>query len=244
MYSPLTWFGGAPSKALACIMRLRPLETGWINRRVCAVKLGLVNVFLYRRDGETVCFDAGFKRSTLDCEIKGLGIDPQCVSHVFLSHSDFDHAGGLDVFPRAQVYLSKDEEVMIAHKGARARGGKVIYHNPKIKRAYTLLGDGDTVLAGSIAVRAMKTPGHTPGSMSYMVDGSVLFSGDTLSLLDGKAYPNKLFLMDAEAIRLSTGTLARLEDVELLVTAHWGYTRNYAEAMSAWTSNNLTEVRI
>jgi glyoxylase-like metal-dependent hydrolase (beta-lactamase superfamily II) len=49
----------------------------------------------------------------------------------------------------------------------------------------TPLADGETVKVGgergvSIHVRVMSTPGHTPGSTSFLVDGRYLLSGDTL----------------------------------------------------------------
>ena len=43
----------------------------------------------------------------------------------------------------------------------------------------SLVEDGDTVTAGTIEVKVMHTPGHTPGSVCYLV-GRHLFSGDTL----------------------------------------------------------------
>lgn len=41
------------------------------------------------------------------------------------------------------------------------------------------MSDGDELTVGSLTVRALHTPGHTPGSLSF-VCGSTLFSGDTL----------------------------------------------------------------
>jgi glyoxylase-like metal-dependent hydrolase (beta-lactamase superfamily II)/rhodanese-related sulfurtransferase len=47
------------------------------------------------------------------------------------------------------------------------------------------LEDGQTIALGGplgarVEVRAMRTPGHTPGSTSFLVDGRYLLSGDTL----------------------------------------------------------------
>ena len=42
---------------------------------------------------------------------------------------------------------------------------------------------GDTVMAGEIPIELIHTPGHTPGSQCFLVDGK-LVSGDTL-FLDG-----------------------------------------------------------
>ncbi|SKA26971.1 MBL fold metallo-hydrolase [Novilysobacter spongiicola] len=42
-------------------------------------------------------------------QIQHLGFDPADVSHIVLTHLDFDHAGGLDDFPRAQVHMMARE---------------------------------------------------------------------------------------------------------------------------------------
>lgn len=46
-----------------------------------------------------------------------------------------------------------------------------------------LLGDGDTYAAGSVSVRAMHTPGHTPACMSFAIEDAV-FTGDALFMPD------------------------------------------------------------
>lgn len=44
-----------------------------------------------------------------------------------------------------------------------------------------ILDDGDVVEVGDLRVRTLATPGHTPGSLCFHVEGSsVVFSGDTL----------------------------------------------------------------
>jgi glyoxylase-like metal-dependent hydrolase (beta-lactamase superfamily II) len=42
-------------------------------------------------------------------QIEALGFDARDVTQIVLSHLDFDHAGGLDDFPRATVHLLGDE---------------------------------------------------------------------------------------------------------------------------------------
>jgi glyoxylase-like metal-dependent hydrolase (beta-lactamase superfamily II) len=44
-----------------------------------------------------------------------------------------------------------------------------------------LLEDDDTISVGRLRLQTILTPGHTPGSMCFLIEGSpVLFSGDTL----------------------------------------------------------------
>jgi glyoxylase-like metal-dependent hydrolase (beta-lactamase superfamily II) len=45
---------------------------------------------------------------------------------------------------------------------------------------FSALGDGDVLQVGSASLEAVSTPGHTPESTSYLLDGRALFSGDTL----------------------------------------------------------------
>ena len=44
------------------------------------------------------------------------------------------------------------------------------------------LGDGDALEVGAALLEAIRTPGHTPESTSYLLDGRALFTGDTLVL--------------------------------------------------------------
>jgi glyoxylase-like metal-dependent hydrolase (beta-lactamase superfamily II) len=46
-----------------------------------------------------------------------------------------------------------------------------------------LLNDGDIINAGSIQIKAIHTPGHTPACMSYLIDDA-LFVGDALFMPD------------------------------------------------------------
>lgn len=81
-------------------------------------------------------------------------------------------------------------------------------------------GDGGV----SIAARPLKTPGHTPGSTSYLVDGRWLLSGDTLFVkgvgrpdLGGQAESWGRALFDT-----LHNVLAKLSDDIEILPAHFG----------------------
>jgi glyoxylase-like metal-dependent hydrolase (beta-lactamase superfamily II) len=42
------------------------------------------------------------------------------------------------------------------------------------------LADGESLTVGPHRLKAVRTPGHTPGSTSYLLDGKYLFTGDTV----------------------------------------------------------------
>ncbi len=209
-----------------------PAPTGQVTGNVYAVKDRDVNMFIYTDGEHTVAIDAAYSGNVLREELKRLPIDPASVTHLFLTHTDMDHVGGLDLFPNAQIYLSRAEEQMIDGATARFLG---VYRNRKIDRAYTLLDDGDIINAGSICVQAIATPGHTPGSMSFLVNGAVLFTGDTLNLQNGQVHTfYRLLNMDTSMQEKTINRLAKLENVMLVCAAHTGASQNYTHAIQGW----------
>jgi hydroxyacylglutathione hydrolase len=209
-----------------------PVDTGQVTEHVYAVRVRDVNMFIYADGEHAIAIDAAYAGDALFEELKRLPIAPESVTHLFLTHADVDHAGGLDTFPGAQIYLSRDEEQMIDGTTARLFG---LYHSPRLARAYYPLGDGDVVTVGTIRVRAVATPGHTPGSMSFLVNDRVLFSGDTLTLRNGRVYPfYRLLNKDTATQKESIRKLAPLQGIDLLCTAHTGCTKDYARAMQYW----------
>jgi glyoxylase-like metal-dependent hydrolase (beta-lactamase superfamily II) len=222
------------TKMLKIIMPISPINSGKIQDNVYAVKTGPVNFFLYKMNDHYICFDTGFGKSLIKRELQGLGIFSENVTHLFLTHSDFDHTGGLSLFSKARIYISSDEKQMIIKKKARMLG---FIFNSKIKRPYHLLNDNDVVTVGSIEIRAITTPGHTLGSMSYLVNESILFTGDTFKLVNNKVYPLQRYInMDTEQQKKSIRKLAHLDHVYLACTAHSGYTDDFQEAINTWKS--------
>jgi glyoxylase-like metal-dependent hydrolase (beta-lactamase superfamily II) len=71
-------------------------------------------------DGRTVLVDAGFYRPQLlkknvadftrpDRAIERLGIKPEDVTDIVVTHMHWDHVDGVDLFPKARVWIQKDE---------------------------------------------------------------------------------------------------------------------------------------
>jgi glyoxylase-like metal-dependent hydrolase (beta-lactamase superfamily II) len=209
-----------------------PLDTGQVTEHLFVARVGNVNTFIYTDGGSTVALDAGASEKGLRRALARLAIPPESISHVFLTHSDFDHTGGLGLLPHARVHLGRDEEPMI--DGTRARMLR-FYRNPRLGRPYTLLKDGDVKAVGPIRVQAIASPGHTPGSMSYLINGKILFTGDTLTLRNGRVREFfRFFTMDMDTMRRSIRKLALLPEISLLCTAHTGCTEEFAEAIRRW----------
>lgn len=62
--------------------------------------------------------------------------------------------------------------------------GAALYlpHQDRVSYAFEPLRDGDTLEVGAARLTAIRTPGHSPESACYLIDGKALLSGDTLFL--------------------------------------------------------------
>ncbi len=206
--------------------KMSPQDTGEIISGIYAVKTQFVDLYLVKGAGGYIAIDAGNDAKETALAMKSLGIDPLTVSAVFLTHTDADHTAAVPLFTKAKVYISKAEAAMV--NGATHR---FFIFNNSLPRPYETLDDARTVTVDGISVKGISTPGHTPGSMCYLVNGSYLFTGDTLSLHEGRAELfNEAFNMDSKREKSSIGKLAALRGVKLVLTAHYGYTDNFAGA--------------
>jgi Zn-dependent hydrolases, including glyoxylases len=199
---------------------MHPIGTKKITDNVYSVNSTMVNFYIYTDGKDTICFDSGLNGLFGKMGLSKLSIDPATISKLFLTHSDYDHAGGLGLFNNAVIYLSSDEEQMINGTTPRL----LFRYNSKIRKDYKLLNNNDVVTVGSINVRAIATPGHTPGSMSYLVNDSVLFAGDTLLVRGGKVILfNSFQNMDTKTQKESIKKLMEIKGISLICTGHSGY---------------------
>lgn len=210
--------------------KMTTLETQEVINNVFAIQEKFVNMFVLKGSDGYIAFDAGMNAKHIEQELATLNIDPQQVLAIFLTHSDSDHTAAIGLFPNATLYLPKDEEQMI--NGQTPRFWVI---GNRLKHSYTPLEAGQQMTVAGITVEGIATPGHTPGSMSYLVNGNLLFVGDTMSLQNGKAdIFNDFFNMDSDLQRESIKKLAGLTGIESVFTAHYGATRNHQEAFINW----------
>ncbi len=105
--------------------------------------------------------------------IRALGFKPTDVKWILNSHAHFDHAGGIAAMQRAS-----GAKVGASASGAAAlRAGEIGNDDPQYEGASNVhyprvqhvqvLADNQDIAVGPLHLRAMMTPGHTPGSTSY-----------------------------------------------------------------------------
>ena len=81
-------------------------RTTRINDRVYSVGNMIVSFYLYCDGQQTIAFDAGNSPPQARRGLARLGLDPLNVGHVFLTHSDRDHVGGVACFSAALLAVA------------------------------------------------------------------------------------------------------------------------------------------
>jgi glyoxylase-like metal-dependent hydrolase (beta-lactamase superfamily II) len=114
---------------------------------------------------------------TVPEQLAQLGVKPQDIDFVGISHMHFDHTGQAAQFPQATLLIGKPDYDQSAGKddpfGPWRKGG----NGGSIK--FVVSGEADVFGDGSVT--ALFLPGHTAGHMALLVklaSGPVLLSGD------------------------------------------------------------------
>jgi glyoxylase-like metal-dependent hydrolase (beta-lactamase superfamily II) len=132
-----------------------------------------------RETGEAVVVDAAYDvRGILDVA----AADGMKVTGALVTHYHQDHVGGdmmgyqisgvreLLALNPVPIHVQDDEAVGV-RRVTGAGDTDLVRHR-----------SGDVVDVGAIGIELIHTPGHTPGSQCFLVDGRYLVSGDTLFL--------------------------------------------------------------
>ena len=125
------------------------------------------NTYIVHKGDTCVIIDPGYEPERILAEIARLGLT---VGAILLTHGHFDHVGGVRFIAKATacpVYLCEEDLSLPPYMTSGA-----LFFTDGCE-------EGDTVSIAEMAFSVLHTPGHTPGSVCYLIDDA-LFSGDTL----------------------------------------------------------------
>jgi hydroxyacylglutathione hydrolase len=128
---------------------------------------------------EAVVVDCGDEAARIAGVLAAYSLEPKAL---LLTHGHLDHAGGVKAFVgRFPVPFYMHAAEAGVFKSLREQGamfGMLIGEPPEAK---DFLADGAECDVAGMMFKVLHTPGHTPGSLCYLVK-DMLFSGDVLFL--------------------------------------------------------------
>ena len=186
-------FDAMPRKQLDAIIREFKLSKNFLVREC--------NVTMFENSYQKVLFDAGAGAGFLDGSgklidsLEAINLSPDDITDVIFTHAHPDHIWGiLDdfddlTFPNANYYIGQKEwdfwlnpetvKNVSEDRIATAVGAK--RRLEAMKPTINFFENGDEILPG---IKAILTPGHTPGHMSFEVGNAsnkALIVGDALN---------------------------------------------------------------
>ncbi len=115
---------------------------------------------------------------TLASQLQQIGVKPDDVKFLAVSHTHPDHIGNVEMFPKAMLLVQKTEYEWPGANNA-----------PRFKPEHPVTkldGDYDVFRDGSVII--LSTPGHTPGHQSLLVKlrktGTIVLTGDAVHFKD------------------------------------------------------------
>jgi glyoxylase-like metal-dependent hydrolase (beta-lactamase superfamily II) len=159
--------------------------------------------WLVRGGGHTILVDSGFYRPQFfrtwtvkdfekpDVTLAKLGLQPSDITDVVLTHMHWDHADGMDLFPKARIWLQKEEYTYYtgaAWQSARTHGGidpddvMALVKLNMAGRVSFVDGDDQTIFPGIVCYTGGK---HTWASQFLSVPtaaGTVVLASDNMYL--------------------------------------------------------------
>lgn len=219
--------------------KMKPVPTGQISEHSYAIKDEFANMYLIKDSLGYIAIDAGKDIKVIESEMKKLNINPDEVIAIFLTHSDMDHIAGIPLFKNAKLYMARNEVKMLNGEKQKIPG----YNNSISRADYILLEDQQNLEIGKHKIHCILTEGHTSGSMCYQVNEKYLFTGDILSLHDGKlGHSVKFFDLDHDMTTKSISKITNHSNVETILTSHWGVTKDYKNELKTGKNNQTRQI--
>jgi glyoxylase-like metal-dependent hydrolase (beta-lactamase superfamily II) len=150
-------------------------------------------IWLIRGGGRTILFDSGFHRPRWfkyfhvsdylrpDKAVRLAGVNADQVTDIVISHAHWDHLGGIDLFPKATVWIQRDEYRYYTadawqsggdHDGIDPDDARELVRLNTLGRLRLVDGDDVEIMPG---IHAYTGARHTYASQYLRIDGTPPF---------------------------------------------------------------------
>lgn len=160
--------------------------------------------WIIKGGGRIILFDTGFHRDRWfhsvfkiadyirpDSAARLAGVDPDSVTDIIISHAHWDHMGGIDLFPKATIWIQRDEYAYYtgpAWQRKRGAGGGAdpddvleLVRRNTMGMVKFVNGDDQEIFPG---IRAYTGARHTYASQYLLVQGNppIILASDNVYL--------------------------------------------------------------
>lgn len=137
------------------------------------VGFGGLNVGLIKTSAGLILIDGAVPQAvrSIQANIRKLGLDPRDIKLILSTEPHYDHAGGIAALARdsGATVLASDFAAKELGRGSADPSdpqASVLARFPAVARVQAV-SDGEEIRLGDTVVKAIATPGHTLGSMSW-----------------------------------------------------------------------------
>jgi glyoxylase-like metal-dependent hydrolase (beta-lactamase superfamily II) len=191
-------------------------------------------IYLINFDGHAALVDSGCggAQDKLLANIQSCGVNLKQIEYLLITHCHYDHSGGAKALKNLldcqivaheleSLFLERGDNVVTAAKwyGARIQPFQV---------DHKVFGGDEEIALGGRIIRAIHTPGHSPGSMVYLTESAgmkILFGQD----VHGPIHPD--LQSNVEDYQRSLALMISLE-ADILCEGHYGIYRGKEEVMN------------
>lgn len=191
---------------------------------------GFSNTYLVRFRGKSILADTSLKAnySKLKKELARAGMQISQTDYLFLTHTHYDHCQNAATIKKqsgckvitsenAATYIKKGKSPL--PKGTNSYSkivigighvfGKFINHFEPFEADIFMQDERQTAVKGFPEIEIMQTPGHSPDSISLIIDGEYALVGDTaFGIFKNSVFPpfadDVILLLKSKVSQLST----------------------------------------
>lgn len=185
--------------------RLGPASTTIVPGLSLLCGIGPSASYVVETNEGLVLVDTGLdpEARQLKVEMTRLGLNWKDIRAILLTHAHGDHSGGAEHLRStigAKIYAGEEDASVLKNGGPREAYFSTFYmpnQSPHPTKIDVELKGDEILNFGNVRFKAIATPGHTPGSMCYLMEKSnqkFLFGGDVITMLagDGNSHPKGL----------------------------------------------------
>jgi glyoxylase-like metal-dependent hydrolase (beta-lactamase superfamily II) len=192
-------------------------------------------------DGRNVLVDAGFHRDdfvqrwhpnpfvTPSEAVARAGVKPDDVTDVIISHIHWDHLDGIDLFPKARVWIQREEfdyyldsTGAVKHRAIDAGDAKVLAQLAREGRVMLIDGDAKEIIPGITVYTGGKHTFASQFASVHIASGTVVVASDNMYLYENLArhVPIAQTLDSASNLRAQSRMVTLASDPRLIVPGH------------------------